>query len=161
MTLNHATMTTQVTRLPHNEFGQPLLADADTIQSWWNQRDDASDEHLDLIHVVTGTLNFDATLLDLVMPAGVREPDLYDEGKAVWLHPAGVVSMDMERVSEVPNLLREPRSIVERREQGVRVTRIHPSQLGVEVDSFHEHNGEVASHSAFEAWGIFAEAVSI
>jgi hypothetical protein len=171
MTMNHATMTTQVTRLPRNDFGMPLLGDAPTNEDWWSQRDDAPDTRLEPIKVCAGTLNFDATLLDLKMPKGIREPDLYDDGKAVWLTADAVVSMDMDQVQILPlaiaqderagyDRLRVETLIAEGMTGIVGWTRIHPSQYGIEVDSFHEHHGEVASHAAHEAWDLLAKAVS-
>lgn len=81
----------------------------------------------------------------------LREPDFYDEGKAYWLTPEAVVSIDVLKVTEIEHILAlEPR--IRHHENGW--TRIHPSHYGVQVDAL-----DGRSHDAHGAWAHITKAV--
>lgn len=148
-----------VDRLPRTEFGMPRMDDMTTIDEWWNLRDD---------HALDECLNTSVVLADLTgsLPAcnetvnveGIREPDMYDEGMAIWLTGHAVVYADISLVERLPEVLAAPKT--RWNDDGLGWARIHPSSYGVDVDSFYIHNGEPAPHSAQDAWRLLAEAVS-
>lgn len=150
MNTSHMTIV-PTAHLPRTDFGMPVLQDHDTNESWWSMMN--PEERPEVI-VRTGFLNYDAALLDMVLPEGVREPDMFDEGMAIWLHAEAIVSVQIEAVGSIASLLERPR--IQTETSGW--SRIHPSQYGINVDSFHEYDDEVAPHAAHTAWTYATEA---
>lgn len=157
MNLNHATMTTQVNNLPRTQYGQPLLTDADTADQWWAMLNDetVSDDRpirvtsLGGVHIVV-----DDNVPDLIadmFTQDIREPDLYDDGMAYWMSDAAVVGMPVEQVGTLSQV-RDHAKRIQNIHTGSGWVRIAPSHYGIEVLSYHEHNGEPATHTAHEAW---------
>lgn len=148
MTLSHLTLV-PTSRLPRNEMGQTILDDRDTNESWWSMRDDQEQD----VRVVLAGIDTSgpARTLELDGPdQSVREPDLYDDGRAYWFLTDGVVSVEAgseARVSEVAKAERLAWTSGEAR--GVGWTRIHPSHYGVDVTSYHD-----GDHAAHVAWSL-------
>ena len=99
-----------------------------------------------------------AVLLDLHLPAGVRGPDFFDDGRAFWLHGEGVVHVDSEHLERVKEALTQPRFVVT--ESGW--IRRHPSEYGVEVEAYVADASPLRgrAHDAQTAWRLLAEAVT-
>ena len=157
-------------KYPTTESGLALLDDFTTSTDWWDQRDDLPTADLTeadaRLHLKVERLLGSPVILadlDADMPASeeLREPDMYDEGRAIWLTDMAVVSVDVTRVAEVKTILAAAERMREVREPNkTGWVRIHPSHYGVEVDSFHEHDGTLATHPAHQAWTLLAAAVA-
>jgi hypothetical protein len=155
---SHFDSTMSVNKHNTTDFGQVVLMDRDTPDLWWNQRECIDDAP------VVGTGRIHALVVDLdafaparwvheSFPGSLREPDFYDDGKAFWLTPDAIVSIDVLRIDEIESILAVEERI-EYRKDGLGWTRIHPSRYGIEVDWF---NGE--SHDAGRAWWFLTQAI--
>lgn len=157
MTTSHLTLV-PTTRLPRTEFGAPVLDDMDTPSDWWAMRADLDEQVPTAVQI--GSLDYDALLPDALL-GDVREPDLCDDGRAYWLTSQAVVSIDVTRIHEIADIVGKAHRIrVTGTEQSGRGwVRIAPSHYGIEVLSFHEHDGEPSAHSAQDAWTHLENAV--
>lgn len=88
------------------------------------------------------------------IPAGIRIPDMLDEGMAFWMGANGVVSLPMERVADVAEILAATRFVDWSAERASGWIRLAPSHYGVEVDCYG------SDPSAQVAWDVLTEAVS-
>lgn len=114
-----------------------------------------------IVHAHNLTATAIVALLDPNAPAKVRpvprEADFYEDGRAFWLSPDAVVSIEAERTDEVLSiLLSAPRT--ESIEGGWR--RLHPSHYGIEVESYFDFGMGGAAHDAHSAWELARKAVS-
>ena len=87
----------------------------------------------------------------------VRGPDFYEDGMAVWIGPRAAVSLDMDRTTEIANILAMPRFVDLITPQGKGWTRLSTEAYGVHVSLFAEDDMPTAQDS----WTLFAEAVSL
>lgn len=155
MTTSHLTLV-PTAHLARNDFGQTVLQDVDTNNAWWAMHPEADTHEAQLVRV--GSVDYDATLADAML-GEAREPDMCDDGRAYWLTDTAVVSIDVERIAEITGVLTMPRIRIVDDMLGAGWARIAPSHYGVEVLSFHEHNGEPSEHDAHTAWEHVAKAV--
>ena len=98
--------------------------------------------------------------LDLNEPAKIvrlREPDMYDEGKAFWLTDQAVVSTDIERVEHVSEILRNAPRL---KTWDLGWVRLHPNHYGIEVDSYFDHGRGAEPVPAQVAWEVALDAVT-
>ena len=140
-------------------------SDRDRNEDWWSLRDDtpaydqsASDDRLNSqIDRLFGTaILTDVTPTMPACPVGQREPDLYEDGEAIWIGAEGVVVVDLEREPEVLRVaLGSPRlrRIDEPNHCGF--VRIPPERYGVRVEHFDGENPP-----ADVAWRMLVETVS-
>jgi len=157
---SHFDTTMSVNKHNTTEFGQIVLMDRDTADQWWHLRecsDDASAVGRGRIHALVAGIDEFAPANwvheDDSFTGSLREPDLYDEGKAFWLTPEAVVSIDIDRLDMIEVILATAERI-HWHEDRLGWTRIHPSHYGVDVDSI-----EGIAHSAHEAWAYITTAI--
>lgn len=157
---SHFDATMSVNKHNTTEFGQIVLQDRDDCGFWWNQIDQQGSEP-DVLERGHGLATVIVADIDGAAPAWVvekfsgslREPDFFDDDKAYWLTPDAVVSIDVNRVTEIEHVLALSERILWNAE-GVGWKRIHPSHYGVEVTAF---DGE--PHDAHGSWGHITKAV--
>jgi hypothetical protein len=149
MTLSHLTLV-PTSRLPRTDMGQTILDDRDTNESWWSMRDD-QDQGATVVLAGIDTYAPASTIVVEAPFQGVREPDLYDEGRAHWFLADGVVSVEAGNVERVVEVAKAERMawVQPTDKQGLGFSRVHPSYYGVDVTSYHD-----GDHSAHTAWGL-------
>lgn len=157
---SHFDTTMSVNKHNTTEFGQIVLMDRDTVDLWWNQReclDDAPVVGGGRIHALIAGIDEFAPANwvheDDSFTGSLREPDFYDDGKAFWLTPEAVVSIDIDRIGMIETVLATAERI-QWRDDRLGWTRIHPSHYGVDVDSLDDQ-----PHSAHEAWAYITVAI--
>lgn len=100
-------------------------------------------------------IDLDETFV-LDVPAGVRQPDMLDEGMAHWIGADGVVRVPLDRVAKVQTVVENAeRKVGGSTENSIWWARVHPSLFRIDVDTF-----EGEPHTAQEAWNVLEQAVS-
>lgn len=97
----------------------------------------------------------------------LRHPDFYEDGRAYWLTSDAVVHVDINEMHRVvPALAQDERYQADVKHfehmslpNRMGWTRIHPSQYGIEVDSYFDHGRGLEAHDAHGAWVLARKAV--